>query len=130
MGSGRVYSIPHTVQSRINVFIHFVPFCPSTPSSVISQVPIPTSNWGPAPTKASNQGKVCGPDKSSQTQHREQKKSGKINAISDLSSGRDLWDAGRLGGVSGRDAQRCREYCRRSSGTHPFAEEPGSGTDK
>ena len=118
-------AVPH---SCLHPLCPFLPFYPS--SSVISLVTLPMSNWGPAPTKTLNQGKVHGPQKSSQTQHREQRKSGKINVVSALSSGKDLWDAAWQGGVDRRDAQHLRKYCKRNGGTDPFAEEPGSGMDK
>lgn len=54
-----------------------LPFYPS--SSVISWVTFPMSSWSPAPTKSSNHGKVCGPQKSSQTEHTEQKGRNRCN---------------------------------------------------
>lgn len=41
-----------------------------TSFSVIPWVTLPVSAWGPAPNKASNQGKVQGPQKCSQIKHR------------------------------------------------------------
>lgn len=125
MDSRTVHSILPMVQSHIPVFIHFVPFCPS--SSVISQVPLPMSNYGLPPTKTSNEGKVYGPQKSSQRTEK-QKKSGKINVVWVLSSGKGLWDGGGkeewIGGMLSSSGSTARGM------VVPFAKEPGSGTDK
>lgn len=67
MDSRRVYSTQHKVHSHIPLFTHFallhLLFCHllGHPARV---------GWGPAPNKASNQGKVQGPQKCSQIKHR------------------------------------------------------------
>lgn len=69
-----------------------------TSFSVISWVTPPMSAWGPAPNKASNQGKVQGPQKPSQIKHREVENQN----TSALPSGKPLWGAGWWGGVTRR----------------------------
>lgn len=69
-------AVPH---SCLHPLCPFLPFYPS--SSVISRVTLPMWNWGPAPTKTSNQGKVYGPSKvfPDTTQRTEKKWKNKCN---------------------------------------------------